>query len=155
MRILFHKILKISRKEYLNSLDKFREEKYLSLQPRQEILEWFKQYGNKFYHIVLTSVSRKCAEKSVFWIIKYFGDWIQSVNFVYSEREDDNSIKYFNNKSEWIEWFGKVDYFIDDNEKSLKEAKILNPSLITFCPKQLWNSGEDIEDILDKLCKGV
>ena len=146
-----HKILEISKKEYLEFLNEFRFDSYENLIPNIEILNWFEKCGDKAYFSVLTSVPRKYASISAEWVLRYFGNWIQSINFIYSKRENDNSIRYFSNKGEWINWFGKVDFFIDDSEKNLQEATMLNPDLICYCPKCPWNSGEDIEVILEKL----
>ena len=118
-------------------------------------MDWFEQYGNNFHHIALTSVPRKFSYLSAYWIAKYFGNWIRSINFVYSKRGDDNNFQYFKNRGEFLQWFGYVDIYIDDNEKNLEESKELNPELICLCLKQSWNNGMKIDEILKKLNKEI
>ena len=40
-----HKILGITKQDYLASLDNYRGQFYQNLQPRQEILNWFEEFG--------------------------------------------------------------------------------------------------------------
>ena len=148
-------IVGMNKDEYLSSLDEFRLKYYDKLIIEATVFDWFKKYGNNFHHIALTTTPRKTADLSAKWIMRYFGDWIQSINFIFSKREDDSNVEYFKSKGEWIRWFGKVDYFIDDNEKNINEAKILNPDLICGCPKQPWNNGISLKEILDNLNKGI
>jgi 5'(3')-deoxyribonucleotidase len=149
----FYDILQMTKAEYLYELDRYRLFSY-TLQ-NEHILNWFKKYGNNFYHIALTATPRKIASLSVKYVMEIFGNWIQAVNFVYSKRDDDNSIEYFKSKGEWLKWFGKADFFIDDNEQNLEKAKELNPELTCYCPKQPWNNGIPIEEILENLSKRI
>ena len=147
-----HEFLDISEEKYLNSLDKFREEKYLSLQPKQKILNWFKEYGDKFYFAGLTSVPRKFAGKSAFWTMKYFGNWIRSFNFSPSKREDQEDIRHNELKADWL-YRNHADIFIDDDWNECVNACELG--IVSYLIKQPWNDGFELEEILKKLSKEI
>lgn len=143
-----YNILDISKKDYLNSLDKFRQTKFDALMPNICIYDWFKKNGYKYNHIVLTSTPLHCAYISVEWIIYHFGEWIRSFNFIPSYRKGDKENNYFKTKQEFI-LNNYVDIFIDDNPKNHEGLEELD--IKCFMPKQPWNEGQEIVNILDEL----
>jgi hypothetical protein len=147
-----YKILKISKKKYLESLDNFREEKYLSLRPNRDILEWFEKYGDNFHFAALTSTPRKFASISAFWAMKYFGNWVRSFNFIPSKRDGTLDIVYDELKADWL-YRNHADIFIDDSFENCKNAVELG--IESYVLKQPWNNGFELEDILERLSEKV
>jgi len=146
-----HKILKISKESYLTSLDQFRSYNYYqSLEPDKKILDWFNNYGHKARHIVLTSVPYSKADLSAAWIIKYFGKWIRSFNFVPSYRKNVDIPVYDKSKKEFLSWLGNIDILVEDNIQNYSDAKKLG--LESFLVKQPWNNSKsELEEVLEKL----
>ncbi len=145
-----YQILNISKNDYLLSLDSYRLNYYNKLQPNKQILCWFEQNGKYFYHQIITSTSRKTAHVYANWIMKYFGNWIQTINFVYSNRNNCTSVKYFNSKKEWLKQFGiKDSIFIDDTKKNIQGIDFIH--CLNF--KQPWNDGITFDEISIELGK--
>ncbi|QER42857.1 hypothetical protein F1847_08930 [Thermodesulfobacterium sp. TA1] len=139
-----YKILGISLDEYLISLDEFRLSNfYQEMQPREEVLKWFKTYGEKFRHIAITSTPISTASTTSQWVFKHFGKWIRTFHFVPSSRKDITAPIYDQNKADFLKWLGKVDIFIDDNEENINQAKALGIFTILFPAP--WNSSKNTE----------
>lgn len=148
-----HEILNVPKEKYLKSLDAFRFFHYLELKPNQKVLEWFYQYGENYNHIALTSTPLNSAHLSAHWLTYHFGKWIRQFVFIPSKREGEYCYPYFDTKGEWLDWFNKVDYSIDDNTENIVQAKKYNLKLNCFCVKQPWNNGDSIVDILKYLLR--
>ena len=118
-----HDILNISREEYLASLDSFRTRHFMDLSPRKELLLWFEAHGYKFRHIALTATPFKFAELSAGWLMRHFGKWIRSFNFMPSPRPGISYPGYDDNKGSFLAWLRNVDIFIDDNEANIMSAE--------------------------------
>ncbi len=146
-----HKILKISEKEYLKSLDYFRHSNYRFLAPNWDVEDWFEENGNNYEHTILTSTPLDYTSITFNWVFKYFGKWIRSFNFIPSYRERNKHIFMYNNsKGDWLEDNRKnIDIYVDDNKQNCKDAKALG--IETYCVKQPWNNGIDIKEILKEL----
>ena len=115
------RILKSTKEEYLTSLDDFRlSGLYAEMKPDPVVLEWFKKNGHKARHIVFTAVPTKAAQISAAWVMKNFGRWIRSFNFVPSPREAGEVLI---SKAQYLKWFGKADVLIEDNEQNVYEAE--------------------------------
>ncbi len=151
-----YNLLNITKERYLISIDKYKEESYYILKPKEEIFKWFEEYGYKAEHIVLTSSPIESANISSNWVFKHFGNWIRSFNIVPSKRRNVYHIEYHKNKAHFIKELNKEKIiFIDDNEKNIKEVEKLKLGIDTFCVKQPWNTGISIKKILKELTKRI
>ena len=146
-----HKSLGITKLDFLKSLDEFRvTEEFQNIPPKQEILDWFKKYGNLARHIALTAVPLAHAGLSANWVIKYFGSWIRSFNFVPSYREAHDIHYYDNSKGEFLDWFKNVDIFVEDNETNFNDAEAIG--IKGFLVNKPWNSNDkNIMEVLEEL----
>ncbi|MDD5599007.1 MAG: hypothetical protein PHV82_13750 [Victivallaceae bacterium] len=133
--------LGISLDFYLESLDEFRREKMLQLSPQAETLAWFEACGAAYRHIALTAVPFDFASYSAQWLFKYYGNWFREYHFVPSPRGNDTIIAYDESKGDVLKRLGKVDLFIDDNEKNTARAAGLGIRSITF-PRP-WNKARE------------
>jgi hypothetical protein len=125
---------------YLASLDAFREKSLPGLAPQKKMLEWFEKNGHEYRHIALTAIPRRFAPESASWLMKHFGKWIRSYNFVPSFRANDIIPSYDDDKKGFLTWIGKVDLLIEDNEKNILDAYSLGIKTCMF-PRP-WNSAK-------------
>jgi hypothetical protein len=135
-----HRLLGVKKEEYLVSLDGFR----MSLQARAMIpdpylIHWFKTSGHRSRHIALTARPRKTVSPAIEWVLRYFGEWIQTFSFVPAERPEEPPGHPDHEKVAFLSWLGKADYFIDDSWGNVKAAKQLG--IETFLVARPWNSG--------------
>jgi len=133
-----HKLLGVSKEEYLTSLDEFRlSAHYRKMQPIPEIKNWFLQNGKFFRHVAVTAVPIHVAYVSAEWLLKHFGTWIRTFHFVPSLRKRLKTPSYDKSKKDFLRWLGKVDIFIDDNEANIQGCRNLGIKGILF-PRP-WN----------------
>lgn len=151
-----HDILGISELKYRQTLHKFRFMMYHTLQPNQEILNWFYQYGEKAHFSVLTSAFRDCIPITTKWIFENFSQWVRTFAFVPSKvSNDDINIIYDNNKADWLVR-NHVDIFIDDSLKNIFQVKARSDNKIDcYLVKQPWNDGMEIGNVLKELNKWI
>ena len=144
-----HELLRVSRSEYLVSLDSFRETSFAALKPLPEMLEWFQLYGDKAEHLVVTSVPILAAHHSADWVFKHFGLWIRSFNLVPSLRGGipNHGAK---TKAEYIRTFSKVDIVVEDNPETICSMKNLGIETVTV-PRPWNQSKEPLEKTLCSL----
>lgn len=147
------RIIKSSREEYLLSLDNFRlSETYFKMKPDPEVLAWFEEFGDQARHIVLTSVPIKAAHISAGWVMKNFGRWIRSFNFVPSLRGGEKISEYDRSKTAYLKWLNNVDVFVEDNTQNISEAGKLGIKGILV--KKPWNKGRlALKDALTEINK--
>lgn len=120
------RIIDSTKEEYYSSLDSFRLSKaYLDMKPEPQVLEWFENSGYKARHIALTSVPLRAAHMSAEWVMKNFGKWIRSFNFVPSIRNGEQAPEYSQTKADYLKWLNNVDVFVEDSEQNIREAKEL------------------------------
>lgn len=143
-----HELLGISKEEYLASLDKFRLNKYSELKPIPEILNWFKNHGDKYRHIALTSTPLKTASISAEWVIRNYGIWIRTFHFIPSRREGVIIPEYDKTKGEYL-FNNKADAIIEDSEENIQSAEKAGVKGIIF--SRPWNGGKDT--IIEMLLK--
>ena len=146
-------IINASKEEYLLSLDNFRLSKaYFEMKPNPEILAWFKKYGEKARHVALTSVPIKAAHISANWVMKNFGRWIRSFNFIPSSRAGEQIPEYDCSKADYLKWLNKIDVLVEDNEQNIREAEKLGIKGILV--RRPWNkSNLTLKDALVEINK--
>jgi hypothetical protein len=135
-----HRLLGVTKSEYLASLDAFRQSSFKELKPLPEILEWFSLYGKKAEHRVVTAVPVNAAHYSAEWVFRHFGTWIRSFNIVPSPRDgqEDHGVK---SKSDYIRTFSKVDIVVEDNLDTIRSMKELG--IETVAIPRPWNSASE------------
>lgn len=133
-----HKLLGVSKSEYLSSLDAFRLSQIAKeMTPMPEILTWFRQYGNRFRHMALTATPLRAAPASAEWVMRHFGQWIQSYHFVPSQRQDEQIPLYDQSKEDFLCWWGKGDILVDDSPLNVGVAQTLRMQAVLI-PRP-WN----------------
>lgn len=148
-----HNLLKITLKDYLSSLDQYRNsllDGTFILEPVPQVLGWFEKHGDRFRHISLTATPARFASFSAAWVIRHFGRWIKSFNFVPSIRDDEECFLYDLTKAEYLKWWGSADILIDDNLINIKPAAHIG--IRTIIMPRPWNTNvESIENTLNSL----
>jgi hypothetical protein len=136
-----HKLLGVSKEEYLTSLDEFRLSiKYKKMQPVPEVKNWFVHYGKFFRHIALTAAPLSCTPISAAWVIRHFGYWVRSFSFVPSQRKRENLPQYDKTKGDLLRWWGKADILVDDSISNVEEAQSMGMQAILM--PQPWNNSK-------------
>lgn len=134
-----HILIGITKQEYLKSLDEFRlSEQYQRMKPTKEVFDWFETEGHRFRHIALTATPLKTAPTTALWVLRNYGRWIRTFHFVPSMREGETLTEYDRDKSEFLRWFGKVDFLIDDSEENVNSAKRIGVKALLW--SRPWNS---------------
>jgi len=144
-----HELLGVDKREYLESLDAFRNDSFRALKPIPEMLEWFRQYGRKAEHIVVTSVPVIASHRSAEWVFAHFGEWVRSFNIVPSPREGSRDHGACS-KADYIRTFSKVDIVVEDNLETLRSMKEMGISTIAI-PRPWNDSRESLESTLIEL----
>ncbi|PIU41259.1 MAG: hypothetical protein COS99_06340 [Candidatus Omnitrophica bacterium CG07_land_8_20_14_0_80_42_15] len=146
-----HRLLGVSEKDYLDSLDKFRlSEAAVKMLPAPQVVEWFKANGGNFRHIALTARPIGAIPPVSEWVFRHFGIWIRTFHFVPSLRPGQQIPEYDHNKCDYLRWLGKVDVLVDDNEKNIDEAGSLGIAGVLI--KRPWNkSNSSIDEALSLL----
>jgi hypothetical protein len=148
-----HRLLGVSKTEYLDSLDGFRlSSEADKMVPDDRVMRWFKRYGTRFRHIALTARPRQTVSPAIVWMLRHYSDWFQAFCFVPAERPGEPPGHPDRKKRDFLSWLGKVDYFIDDSATNIDEASHLG--IHTFLLGQPWNSSNlTLMDILKTLLK--
>ncbi|MFA6280895.1 MAG: hypothetical protein WCY05_00125 [Candidatus Omnitrophota bacterium] len=146
------RILGISEREYLKSLDAFRiSDKAGLMKPDDDILNWFQKYGRHARHLAITGRPVSSIPQVSGWVFKYFGNWVRTFSFV-PDRVEEGIIAYDANKSEYLKWLGKVDIFVDDNFLNVKAVDSLGIKGILI--PQPWNAAKiPLQETLNLLTK--
>ncbi len=146
-----YEILGISCGDYLSSLDYFRNSSAgLKLKPNQLILDWFREKGHRFRHLVLTSRPVKTVPHAAEWVYHYFGNWIRTFHFVPSLREGEYLPESDAEKSEFLYWLGKADAFVDDTPENIDAARRLGIPAFTY--PQPWNDSKvSVTNLLEEI----
>jgi FMN phosphatase YigB (HAD superfamily) len=144
-----HELLGVDKREYLESLDAFRNDSFRYLKPIPEMLEWFRQHGRKAEHIVVTSVPLIAAHHSADWVFSHFGEWVRSFNIVPSTREGSRD-HGTTSKSDYIRTFSKVDIVVEDNPETIRSMREMGISTVTI-PRPWNDSRETLESTLTGL----
>ena len=139
-----HRLLGTTRQHYLDSLDAFRLAEYSRLEPRPEILAWFRLHGRRCRHQALTAAPRIIADQSAAWVMRHFGDWIRTYHFVPSPRPHTPLPLYDSEKGDYLRDFPSA-LFVDDHPENIVQAN--RHGLRTFlfpCP---WNNSKYSIDV--------
>ena len=132
-----HKVLNIPLAEYLRSIDAFREEQGARLEPNPTVLAWFERHGHRFRHVALTAVPLRAADTWAAWVVKHFGKWIRSFNFIPSHREGENLPRFDRTKTEFLAQGARVDAIVEDNAATVAAAR--TAGLCAVLVPQPWN----------------
>ncbi len=149
-----HKLLGITEKQYLSSLDVFRNSDRASLmRPNRQILKWFREYGHLARHVVLTSRPLHTVPMLSEWVFKFFGSWVRTFSFVPTRA--DKAIKFYDSdKKEHLDWLSKADILIDDSMKNIKDAEQIG--ILGLLYPRPWNKSElTVEQLLSILTMQV
>ena len=137
-----HELLGVGLEVYLASLDEFRlSREYGRMEPRPEVLEWFRRYGDRCRHIALTATPVRTAPGSAEWVLRHFGDWIRTYHVVPSRRTGERIPDYDRTKAEFLEWWGRGDILVDDSPANIEGAR--RAGLKTILVPQPWNGRRD------------
>lgn len=147
-----HGVLGVSREEYLSSLDEFRHTSACIEQPpMRDVHEWFVETGHTCRHVALTAVPLHAADLSAAWLLRHYGTWIRSFNFVPSPRPDDPPTLPACDKADWLSWSNIADVFVDDSQSNVEAARRVGVAALLF-PRP-WNADADrpVADVLYEL----
>lgn len=135
-----HEILGMSEREYLESLDAFRRERYETLSPRAETLRWFEHYGDRGHHVALTAAPATVAHLSAAWVVRHFGQWIRTFAFVPSPRGTGSARGV--TKADYLSWLGLGDVLVDDRDETAQAVRSMGLKCVV--PPQPWNRSEHL-----------
>jgi hypothetical protein len=135
-----YKLLGVSKEEYLASLDRFRLSSYHLLKPNPFVYSWFEQKGQNYWNVVSTGTPFTTASKSAAWTFEKYGKWVRTFNYVPSHRRGLILPKYFESKTEFLQYLDRVDCYVDDSEKSVEDARNAGFEAVLF--PQPWNSSK-------------
>ena len=132
-----HQALNIPLGEYLRSIDAFRCRHGPQLEPNPTVLAWFEEHGHRFRHVALTAVPWRAADTWAAWVMKHFGKWIRSFNFIPSRREGENLPVYDETKAVFLQQWAQVDAIVEDNVATIEAARALG--IRTVLVPRPWN----------------
>ena len=139
-----HRVLGISKAEYLASLDAFRvSEKARAMMPDSAILDWFRCHGDRHRHIALTARPLASAPCLSAWVLQHFGDYLRVFGVV-PTRIESGVPRYDTSKEDFLRWFGKADLLIDDSEENIAAARSLGIRNVLY--PQPWNGNRTTVD---------
>ena len=150
-----HRLLGVSKSEYLASLDEFRlSEIARQMMPVTEVLAWFHQYGDRFRHIALTATALCAASSSASWVMHHFGKWIRTFHLIPSPREGEKIPIYDHSKVDFLRWWGRGDILIDDSPSNVSAAEALGIKALLI-PRPWNRNSQTISQTLGILTKLV
>ncbi|HUN89590.1 MAG TPA: hypothetical protein VMU28_12395 [Terriglobales bacterium] len=144
------RVLGITRKEYLVSLDAFRISKRAAqMEPNPIIVEWMKNFGIGYRHVALTARPLASTAEAADWVFRHFGAYIRSFGVV-PVRLSAGLPVYDADKGDFLRWAGNIDVLIDDSEDNLRAAERSDVRGILY--PQPWNhSTQDVREALESL----
>ncbi len=148
------RLLGLSRKEYLSSLDAYRAGGHYRQPPREEIMTFFRTHGGRFRHLVLSAVPIRFAGRSADWVLTYFGPWIQNCLFVPSPRPDfPMESQLFSSKAEAMARIGGDAVLIDDSPLHVNETVKTGASALLFPAPWNDNNSLPVRTFLDRIAQ--
>jgi len=141
-------ILGITKEDYLNSLDTFRNSDLgKDLEVNHIIKKWFLHHGNKFNHIACTGRPIRTMPNQAWWLYKNYSQWIKTVHMTGADR-DLESRKI--SKADFISFINSDVVFIDDCENNINSVSKIGG--ITLLYPQPWNKANYTEvEFISKL----
>ena len=146
-----HELLGVELRQYLDSLDAFREAHYSGLAPSPMLLDWFRRYGDRYHHLALTAVPLGAARRSAKWVVQHFGRWIRTFHFIPSHREGERLPVYDGSKGEYLSRMEDAAMLVDDSEQNVQGA--LDRGVAAMLFPAPWNGARDRQpaDLLSDL----
>jgi hypothetical protein len=134
-----HRVLGITRREYLDSLDRFRlSSAARGMSPNPEVFAWFRTHGTDFRHIALTARPLDTAPSAAEWVMRHFGDYIRVFGVVPCRSAPATPV-YDGSKGDFLEWWGRGDILVDDSRDNINGAERIGVCGVLF--PQPWNGG--------------
>jgi len=148
-----HRILGLTRREYLASLDDFRlSEGGASLSPNPDVRRWFDAWGASSRHIAVSTTPLANASNSSAWVMRHFGTWVRSYHVIPSPRDGDTLPAYDETKTEFLAWLGLADVLVDDSLANVRGARSLGMDAVVV--PQPWNGADgSVADALGALTR--
>jgi hypothetical protein len=144
-----HRVLGVSEREYLESLDIFRLSATASqMLPNATVVKWFAAHGRRSRHIAATSRPLDMAGPAAEWVLRHFGAYIRTFAVVPC-RCRANVPRYDTTKGEFLAWWGKADILVDDCRETISAAVQLGIRAVLF--PQPWNGGGSTATALRQL----
>ena len=150
-----HLGLGIDEQDYLASLDNFRlNGGFEAMEPRPDVLSWFREHGDRARHVALTSTPLRTAPVSATWVMRHFGRWIRTFHVVPSTRPDDDAPALDPDKEHALRFLALGSVMIDDRPENLDGARRAGLEAIRF-PRP-WNGGGNprtaLAQLTDMIC---
>ena len=140
--------------EYRQVLDECRDSYLYDCPPRQEVLEFFQEWGTHFRSVTLSSAPMHMAPRSAEWVLRHFGAWIQGTIFVPSPRKHVSvASALFASKAEAVLALGGT--LIDDMPVNVEKVRAVGGKALYFPAP--WNRNKDmsIKDFFSELIKNL
>lgn len=145
-----HALLGVSRETYHASLDAFRRDHYLDMEPAPEVVDFFRAHGHRFRHVALTATPRAHAPTVARWVLRHFGDWIRGFGFVPSWRPGDERLPTpHRDKGAWLRAHGGASVLLDDSPDNVASAEAAGVE--GWLVGQPWNDGPPLANWLERL----
>jgi hypothetical protein len=123
------------------------------MRPNPAVLEWLRNCGSGYRHIVLTARPLDSASHAAEWVFRHFGAYMRAFG-VAPTRLTPGAPAYDRDKSDFLRWFGKADILVDDGEENLRAAAELGIRGVLY--PQPWNhSSRTVRETLESLSQFV
>jgi len=132
-----YRSLGIGEAEYLESLDAFRvSDAARRMAPNAAVLKWLRSYGDGYRHVALTARPLASVPAAAEWLFRHFGGHIRCFGVVPSRPGPETPL-YDRDKSDFLRWFGKGDFLVDDCEANLARVRAMGIRTVLY--PQPWN----------------
>ena len=146
----FEEVLGWNRGHYLESLDRFRAERFIDLEPNR-LVQSFMSRHTQVSNVLLSATPLSCAPFSAQWGFVHFGQWIDGVLIAPSPRPETPSTN--KTKRDHIQRLvdaGDRVICIDDQPANIREAE--RAGALAFLWPQPWNESESSQAaVLDSI----
>jgi hypothetical protein len=150
-----HRLLGVSREEFLDSLDTFRSSAAgQDLPPDPRVSAWFAAHGARCRHLVLTATPLFNAPASAAWVLRHFGVWVRCYAVVPSPRPGQTLPDYDTDKGGALDWLGVADVLVDDSAEAVAAARRRGRDAV-LVPRPWNGAAGDLDDALAHLTRLV